>query len=558
MNTLIYYLAAPIRLFGRSRAFRWLVMVVIVLGGSFVAANWALERFLPGDNGAAQLLAKLPPPPPLKSVSSASVVIAPVAISLTAMRDSLDASTPREFNGKGSDSPLSGLLSGADVGIVVTRGPISVSGKPNALTVTTPLTSSVHITGQFVARTTDQAANAASDLAGKLGDRLGGQLGGLLNNSLGKDIGKAVGQLAGQTLNQTSNIRGTVTMHAQPKLARNWRLQPNLNADLSLGRGAMSVAGVPIDLANQVRPLISQGVNEGIQKLQARISNDPFIEKAARAQWAKMCRSIPLGGGTTGLPKLWLEMRPVRAAAAQPQIDAHNMTLTVGVQTDTRITAQETKPNCPFPATIELVPPMQDGKLTVGLPIDIPFTMLNALLEAQLKGHHYPEQKDAPVDVTVRGVQVVAAGDRLLITLKVHAVEKKSWFGLGANATINVWGKPVLDAKNQILRFTDIVLAVKSQAAYGLLSAAARAATPYLTKAIADNAVVDLKPFAADARKKIASTLGDFRNTQPGVRVDAAVNDLHLTGIDFDAKTLRVTAAAGGTVKVVVSKLPKL
>ena len=174
-----------------------------------------------------------------------------------------------------------------------------------------------------------------------------------------------------------------------------------------------------------------------------------------------MCRSIPLGGGNTGLPKLWLEMRPVRAAAAQPQIDAHNMTLTVGVQADTRITAKETKPNCPFPATIELVPPMQNGKLTVGLPIDIPFTMLNALLEAQLKGHHYPEQKDAPVDVTVRGVQVVAAGDRLLITLKVHAVEKKSWFGLGANATINVWGKPVLDTKNQILRFTDIVLAVQ-------------------------------------------------------------------------------------------------
>jgi hypothetical protein len=99
---------------------------------------------------------------------------------------------------------------------------------------------------------------------------------------------------------------------------------------------------------------------------------------------------------------------------------------------------------------------------------------------------------------------------------------------------------------------------VQSKAAYGLLSAAARAATPYLTQAIADSAVIDLKPFAADVRKKIASTLAEFRNTQPGVQVDAAVNDLRLTGIDFDAKTLRVTAAAGGTVKVAVSKLPKI
>ena len=554
MNTIIYYITAPIRLFGRSRAFRWLVVAVIVLGGSFAAANWALERFLPSDNGAAQLLAKAPPPPPLKSVSSASVVIAPVAIKLTAVRDALDATAPRNFSGNGNQTPLSGLLSKADVGIVVTRGAISLSGRPNVLTASVPLTSEVHITGEFVGRTADQAANAV----GQLGGKLGGQLGGLFKGSLGKDIGRAVGQVTKKALNQTSTLHSRVTLHARPKLERNWRLDPNLSADLAMGRGSMRVAGVPIDLASQARPLISQGVNEGVQRLQARISNDPFIENAARAQWTKMCRSIPLGGGKTGLPRLWLEMRPVRAAAAQPQIDARDMTLTVGVQADTRVTATETKPKCPFPKTIELVPPMQNGKLTVGLPIDIPFTMLNALLEAQLKGHHYPEEKDAPVDVTVRAVHVAAAGDRLLISLKVHAVEKKSWFGFGANATVNVWGKPVLDTKNQILRFTDIVLAVQSKAAYGLLSAAARAATPYLTKAIADSAVVDLKPFAADARKKIASTLGEFRSAQPGVRVDAAVNDLRLTGINFDAKTLRVTAAAGGTVKVAVSKLPRL
>ena len=208
---------------------------------------------------------------------------------------------------------------------------------------------------------------------------------------MGKQIGKAVGQVATQTLNQTSNIRGEVTVHAEPKLAPNWRLQPNLNADLSLGRGSMSVAGIRHRSRQSGAPLDQPGRQRGVQKLQARISNDPFIEKAARAQWAKMCRSIPLGGGKTGLPKLWLEMRPVRAAAAQPQIDARNITLTVGVQADTRVTAKETKPTCPFPATIELVPPMQNGKLNVGLPIDIPFTMLNELLEAQLKGHHYPE-----------------------------------------------------------------------------------------------------------------------------------------------------------------------
>jgi hypothetical protein len=39
-----------------------------------------------------------------------------------------------------------------------------------------------------------------------------------------------------------------------------------------------------------------------------------IIERAARAQWVKICRSIPLGGDVTGMPRLCLEMGPVRAA----------------------------------------------------------------------------------------------------------------------------------------------------------------------------------------------------------------------------------------------------
>ena len=269
-----------------------------------------------------------------------------------------------------------------------------------------------------------------------------------------------------------------------------------------------------------------------------------------------MCRSIPLGGGKTGLPQLYLEMRPVRAAAAQPQVDARNVTLTVGVQAETRIVPTATKPTCPFPAQLELVPPMDNGKLAVGVPIDVPFTDINKILEAQLKGHHYPEDKNAAVDVEVRRASLAAAGDRLLIALHVKAREKKSWFGFGGEADVLIWGKPVLDQKNQILRLTDISLAVESQTA--LLGAAARAAVPYLEQALADKAVIDLKPFAADAKKKVDAALAEFQKNDDGVRIDAGVQDLRLTGIAFDQTTLRVIAEADGTAKVSVTRLPAM
>jgi hypothetical protein len=140
----------------------------------------------------------------------------------------------------------------------------------------------------------------------------------------------------------------------------------------------------------------------------------------------------------------------------------------------------------------------------------------------------------------------------------VKAHEKKSWFGFGTEATVQIWGKPVIDQQTRVLRLTDLTLAVESEAAFGLLGAAARAAIPYLQQALADKAVLDLKPFAADAKAKIGAALADFQKTGGGVRVEAAINDVRLTGIEFDSNTLRVITEADGAAKVVVSDLPRM
>ena len=537
LDRLIYTATAPIRLFGRSRRFRLALGAAGVTVLFFAATLWALDRFLPAESDAKHAVAKLPQLPPLPPVTRASYVIAPVAVALTAIRASLDAAAPRDLSGK-NGNPVSGLLSKADIGITITRGSMLISGRPNELSVITPLTGQLQLTGQI--------AGVAGNLTGTIT--------GLLDGALGKNVGK----LTNTVLDQKVELRGQVTVVAKPALTANWRLEPNLTAQVGLSDSAVSLAGIKINVSNEAKPLIDRAVNEEMAKLQGRLRNDPFIERAAREQWAKMCRAIPLGGDQTGLPKLWLEMRPVRAAAAQPQVDTRNVTLTVGVQAETKIVATETKPDCPFPAALELVPPMDNGKLAIGVPIDLPFTELNKLLNAQLKGKHFPEDGSAAVDAEVRSASLAAAGEKLLISLRVKVREKKSWFGFGADATVNIWGKPVLDQKEQILRLTELTLAVESDAAFGLLNTAARAATPYLEQALAENAKIDLKPFAADALAKINVALTDFQKDQSGVRVEAAVGDLRLTGINFDSNTLRVIAEAGGTAKVAVTELPKM
>jgi len=305
-----------------------------------------------------------------------------------------------------------------------------------------------------------------------------------------------------------------------------------------------------------VKPLIDKTVGEQLNAVSERIRNDPSLRENARTQWVKACRSIPLqgSGASTGLPPLWLEMKPTRAIAAQPRVDAQAVTLLLGIEAETRVTATQTRPDCPFPDKISIVPPTGTG-VNIGVPIDIPFTEINQLIAAQMVGHTYPENGSGPVAVTVKSVNVVPSGERLLISLLVRAKEKKSWFGLGAEATVHIWGRPMLDQSQQTLRLADIELAVESEAAFGLLGTAARAVVPQMQQALVQNATLDLKPIAANARDKIAAAIADYQKTEDGLKVDAKIDSLTLADIAFDSKTLRIIAEAGGSLNVSVTKL---
>jgi hypothetical protein len=328
---------------------------------------------------------------------------------------------------------------------------------------------------------------------------------------------------------------------------------------VNLGDTSLVVAGAKVNVPAEIKPMIDKTVGEQLNTVGQRVRTDPTLERAARAQWAKACRSMPLqaAGATAALPALWLEFKPTRALAVQPKVDASNVTVTIGIEAETRITPTETQPDCPFPEKITIVPPTPGG-LNIAVPIDLPFTELSKIIDSQLAGKTYPEDGSGPVEVTIKHASVAAAGERLLISLAVHAKEKSSLLGLGADATLQIWGRPALDQAQQTLQLTDIQLAVESDAAFGLLGAAARSVMPRLQEALMHQASVDLKPFATNARAKISEAISGLQKNNDGIQVQAGINSLVLTDIAYDSKTLRVIAEAQGTVSATLTKLPGL
>jgi hypothetical protein len=510
-----------------------ILIAVLVIAASFFISLKAMDWLSPRDSGTAPAVAQLPPLPP---ASRSSIVVAPVAISLSAIREAADKSAPRNFAGK-ADNPISQILENADIGWSAARGPIAATGDKDVLTLSTPLTGKLNVTGSLSSKAT-----------GALGEALG--------SALGNNAAKQIGGVNIKNLNASAEIKGNVVITSRPKLAAAWHLEPNLGAQVNLGDTNLSVAGAKVNVPAQVKPLIDKTVGEQLNVVSERIRNDPTLRENARAQWIKACRSIPLQGpgSSAALPPLWLEMKPTRAIAAQPRVDAQAVTLLLGIEAETRVTAAQTKPDCPFPDKISIVPPTGTG-VNIGVPIDVPFTEINKLVEAQMVGHTYPEDGSGPVDVTIKRATVVPSGDRLLISLLVRAKEKKSFVGFGAEATIHIWGRPMLDQAQQTLRLADIQLAVESEAAFGLLGAAARAVVPHLQRALVEKATLDLKPIAANAREKIAAAIADYQKNEDGMRVEAKIDSLTLSEIAFDSRTLRVIAEAGGTLNVYVTKL---
>jgi hypothetical protein len=512
-----------------------ILLAAAVIAVSFFASLKAMDWLSPRGKVAAPLLVALPS---LPVAPRSSIIVVPVTIAISAIRDAAERGAPRTFSGK-ADNPAAQILQNADIGWTASRGAITASGAQDVLTLATPLTGTLNVTGSL-----------SSKAKGAVGNALGSLLGG--------NVAKQIGSVNIKALNASAEIKGSVTITTRPKLAAAWHFEPNMTAQVTLNDSSLSVAGARVNVPAQVKPLIDKAVADQIEAVQARIRADPAFQNSARAQWAKACRSILLQGSPgSSLPPLWLELRPIRAIAAQPHVDASAVTMTVGIEAETRITPAQTTPDCPFPDKISIVPPTPGG-VSIGIPVDVPFTDISKILEAQLAGRNFPEDGSGSVDVIVKHATVAASGDRLLISLLVNAREKKSLLGLGGEATVHIWGRPALDQDQQTLRLTDIELAVESEAAFGLLGAAARAAMPHLQKALTEKATIDLKPFATNAQKKIAAAISDFQKNEDGVRVAAEISRLRLADIAFDSRTLRVIAEAEGTISVYVTALPGL
>ncbi|HWN76374.1 MAG TPA: DUF4403 family protein, partial [Bradyrhizobium sp.] len=146
-----------------------ILLGIAIVTSSFFVSLKTMDWLWPRAAVMAPVLVELPP---LPSAPRSSSIIAPVAIALSAIRDAADRGAPRSFAGK-ADNPVSQILQNADIGWTASRGPITATGAQDVLSLATPLTGTLNVTGSLTSKAT-----------GAIGDALGG----LLGNNVAKQI----------------------------------------------------------------------------------------------------------------------------------------------------------------------------------------------------------------------------------------------------------------------------------------------------------------------------------------------------------------------------------
>src|ERR1700731_4687432 len=115
---------------------RIIILGIAVVVAAFIGATLLMNLLWPSSlqEGRPQLVA-VPPLPPLAGTST---VLAPAAFAMSAIREALEAEAPRNLSGH-PQNPVSQLLQEAELNFTINRGPLTVSGRPDARGVTTPL-----------------------------------------------------------------------------------------------------------------------------------------------------------------------------------------------------------------------------------------------------------------------------------------------------------------------------------------------------------------------------------------------------------------------------------
>lgn len=469
---------------------------------------------------------------------SRSTILLPIHLPVQSISDQLNSIAPKKLSGS-KGNPVD-FLSRDSLTWSVSRGPINVSARNNALQLNTRLSARVTIRGK---------------IKGFIGRHL-------------------------PTVQETlDRIRADVDASIAPRLTENWRIQPNLRANVHLRQASGKIAGIRYSVRRHLQGPLNDAVNKEIRHLNAKISENKKLKSEVEKLWREFHRTILLHEE----PPIWLSVIPRRLSASTFQINDQRVSVSIGIAADTSL-ATGTRPELPladFPR-LTLVGHQPEGHFALALPAFLKWKDVDRQILRNIS-QKPPVIDESSARLTLTGLSLSGTEEGRMVATGEFSVNPTDMWGrvlawidgllvhLGlkwnlSNAlerqVVQLTVVPNLDASGTRLSLRNPTLTDSSSE---LVKNAARVYewinNEKIETLIERNAIVDLSREMKRGNERAQDELGKLMGEFSGRGIDLNAEILNVTKLD----SLRVTSeglltklCAAATVSMEVRQLGKL
>jgi|GEM_PF-2960729 len=334
------------------------------------------------------------------------------------------------------------------------------------------------------------------------------------------------------------------------------RVKPKLNPDWSLSVQAAGthrwtkplafevLPGVRVPLTALADPVIEGQLRDLTGVLQEAVRSRVRVRERAEAAW----RAVQQPWRVPSVPPVTVGITPVDVTSTPLAVTPTALTLTL----DASFTAQATLAGSAVASGSRAPPPLRladrvGSGVRLSVPVTLPYADLSRAMTDAAARREYPLAGPFKPVVRVRRVTVspAASGRELLATLDVVVTA----VGVRVNTTVDVTGRPALDATGRALHLQDV--RVRTRPTGVTARVVGWLADRHVQSFLAGNARYDTTRDALRLQRELQARLP--WSPAPNVTVAGRVERVRLTGVSVRPEGIVLIGQVGGALEARLS-----
>lgn len=299
----------------------------------------------------------------------------------------------------------------------------------------------------------------------------------------------------------TADGAATAELSMKPSVSSDWQVRTQSRISLKWRRPpTANVLGIRVTFQHAAEEFLRSRIEEALPQIDRAINDSLRLRERAEEAWRDLREPLRLSAS----PDLWMSVSPLSVTLPPLKLEPGRVLLDARIETQLSIDTREPgkKRDLPLPPVSASTPGGTSQGFSIQLPVFLGYEEVNRKLNAELSGRTLSMGEGRKL--TIESVSASANGNRLVLEVKIRALEGAGFFSTHRAGTVYILGTPKWDRAGRSIRLDPVDF--DEGTTRGLLRTAAWITRPALLERLRQAAVFPLSGPLDEATK----TLGKF------------------------------------------------